>query len=398
MKQQLLTLFAAEADVVRRRLPTAIRADASSAEAKWCQLFPLGTFHNGGWPEDGITIDAKYCKTMVANWKKRGSPALPIDYLHRGGDDADVAALPAAEKAASGWIEDLDVRADGLWGLTKWTPRARELIQADEYRFLSPEWSEDGLDARTGERQGPTLIGAGLVNRPAFKEMPRVAATDAPKPPAPQPNPVAPKELIMNRTQMIALLASAKITMPDTATDAEVTARLEKYFEDTQKASDDAEATLKAKATTEANEKALKAQLDEATTDKAKLGVRVAELEKTQKDTKIEALLARARSEGRITAAPALEAVKELANKVSLEAAEKMVDGFPKGGSVDMTTKGHGNPGETPTTDHDALSAKYSNELDVLIAAGDSVVNATKKLNRKPEFAPLFKAAAPAKA
>ena len=187
--------------------------------------------------------------------------------------------------------------------------------------------------------------------------------------------------------------------MPETATDAELSARVEKYFKDTTKASEETETTLKAKAATEASEKALKAQLDEAVTDKAKLGVRVAELEKAQKDTKVEALLARARAEGRITAAPALEAVKELANKVSLEAAEKMVDGFPKGASVDLTVKGHGNPGEAPTSANlDELSTKWSTELDALIKAGDSVVVASKKLTKKPEFAPLFAAARNAKA
>lgn len=398
MKQ--LLLLASEAVDVRRRLPTALRADASSAEPKWVQVFPFGTFHNGGWPEDGITVDAKYCATMVANWKRRGAPALPIDYLHRGGDSEDVADLPLEQKVAAGWMEDFEVRADGLYALTRWTPKARDLIKADEFRFVSPEWSEDGLDGRTGERQGPTLIGAGLVNRPAFKEMPRVAATAVIDPAAPKP--VAPEE-VMNRAQIDAMLKAAGINLAATATDAEAVAALSKHVSDNAavkaKADAENEATLKAKQATEANEKALKAQLDEATTDKAKLGVRVAELEKAQKDTKVEALIARARSEGRITAAPALEAVKELANKVSIEAAEKMVDGFPKGASVDLTVKGHGNPGEAPApSDFDALSAKYSTELDVLIAAGDSVVAATKKLNRKPEFAPLFKAVAPAKA
>lgn len=391
MKQ--LLLLASEVADVRRRLPTALRADASSAEPKWVQVFPFGTFHNGGWPDDGITVDAKYCATMVANWKRRGAPALPIDYLHRGGDSEDVAHLPLEQKVAAGWMEDFEVRADGLYALTRWTPKARDLIKADEFRFISPEWSEDGLDGRTGERQGPTLIGAGLVNRPAFKEMPRVAANAVTDPAAPKP--VAPEE-VMNRAQIDAMLKAAGINLAATATDAEAVAALAKHVSDNAavkaKADAENEAVLKAKQATEASEKALKAQLDEATKDKAAMGIRLQALEKARLDEQVTALLDRATKEGRVTAAAALGAVKELAEKQGLTAATAFVDAFPKSTVAPVgVVLGHGQPGAEPAaTSLTELSAKYSAELDVLIKGGESVISATKRLNRQAEFKPLF--------
>lgn len=369
-------------------LPAPLRADATgdAAAPKWQMLFPLGTFHNGGWPKEGITIDPAFCETMVANWKKRGNPALPVDYLHRGAFDD----LPVDQQIASGWIENLEARADGLWAQVKWTPKARELIAADEYRFLSPEFHLKGIDAHTGKPQGPTLVGAGLLNRPAFQEMPRVAAA------AVQPAVPAAPENFMNKSAIIALLAKAGTVLEPTITDEAAQAALTKHFDDIAAAKTAAAAkeaaVLLAKANTDASEKALKAQIEELTLDKAKLGVRVAQIEKVNFDTGVDALLKRAASEGRITAAAAQKGVRELADKLGLTAATEFVDTFPKGTVVPLGVLGHGDVGSGgQLVDLKALQAKYDAELDTVIKAdGQGTQAASKKVNRKPEYAPLF--------
>ena len=58
----------------------------------------------------------------------------------------------------------------------KWTAAAKARIDADELRFLSPSFVHDGIDSTTGNRQGPTLLGAALLNKPFLFDLPRVAA------------------------------------------------------------------------------------------------------------------------------------------------------------------------------------------------------------------------------
>jgi phage I-like protein len=83
---------------------------------------------------------------------------LPIDYEHQA-DDPKARLAPGGIKAA-GWIKRLELRADGIWGLVEWTETARNMIEAREYRYLSPVFNhfEDGKIIK--------LLGAGLVHRP----------------------------------------------------------------------------------------------------------------------------------------------------------------------------------------------------------------------------------------
>jgi phage I-like protein len=55
------------------------------------------------------------------------------------------------------------VRDSGLWGRAEWTARAREMIAAREYRFISPTFNYEEATKRVVK-----LLGAGLVHRPAL--------------------------------------------------------------------------------------------------------------------------------------------------------------------------------------------------------------------------------------
>ncbi len=148
---------------------------------KWQQLFPLGpTFYRGDFPGGSITLSKDFLATLVSNWAKDNKPHLPVDYFHRGAsDDTPVAN---EDKVASGWISDLELRADGLYGLTSWTDKARAHILADELRYVSPTFHPSAKDRRTGKPQGPTLFGAALLNDPYLTELPRVAASSTAAP------------------------------------------------------------------------------------------------------------------------------------------------------------------------------------------------------------------------
>ncbi len=71
---------------------------------------------------------------------REGEVDLPIDHEHQADrkDAARTCPVPAA-----GWIKDLKSDRGALWGRVEWTAAARSLIEAREYRFLSPSFFFD---------------------------------------------------------------------------------------------------------------------------------------------------------------------------------------------------------------------------------------------------------------
>lgn len=90
---------------------------------------------------------------------------ITIDYEHQ--------LLAAAENGlpapASGWVKPQSLRwvpdgeEPGLYGDVSWTPRAAQMIEADEYRYLSPVFT---YDPSTGEPLD--LLHVALTNFPAI--------------------------------------------------------------------------------------------------------------------------------------------------------------------------------------------------------------------------------------
>ena len=74
-------------------------------------------------------------------------------------------------REAAGWIKEVFLSDDGdtLLGLIKWTPKGVVSLTGKEFRYLSPEFTLNWVHPHTGVAHGPTLLGAGLVNRPFLK-------------------------------------------------------------------------------------------------------------------------------------------------------------------------------------------------------------------------------------
>ena len=105
---------------------------AAATGAQWVHLFPAGRVTGidgrGPYQMRDIEAAAAACKAMLA---KR---PIPVDYEH-----ATERPKPAqAEALAAGWLKDFEARADGLWGLIEWTPKAARHIADREYRYVSP--------------------------------------------------------------------------------------------------------------------------------------------------------------------------------------------------------------------------------------------------------------------
>ena len=142
--------------------------DAGTGTAPdWVHLLPLGAVEG----RDGRAWVLDDPQGLVSAFNA-GKIDLPVDYEHQ--NDKPEAGRTGPVPAA-GWIKELKVAANGLWGRVVWTARASELISAKEYRYISPvfHYLKDGSITR--------LKGAGLVHNPNLELTALAAQEDAMK-------------------------------------------------------------------------------------------------------------------------------------------------------------------------------------------------------------------------
>jgi len=115
-----------------------------------------------GHPQRGYTLSEGDLQEMVQNF---AAPA-PIDYDH-------ATQNPLIEQArAAGWINRIWVNGETLYGEVDWTERGEEVIDNNEYRFLSPVIDDEAVDKETGDEVGWTFEMAGLTNKPFMENAP----------------------------------------------------------------------------------------------------------------------------------------------------------------------------------------------------------------------------------
>lgn len=144
----------------------ALAADLPSAAPVAFRLLPLGSFRAVDGRPEGIDawILTKEDAERIAADLAALSRDLPIDYEHQI-LEAKKNGQPAP---AAGWIKRLGVRLDGdapgLWAEeVVWTERARQMIAAGEYRYVSPVFR---FDPKTGRITA--LLMAALTNHPGL--------------------------------------------------------------------------------------------------------------------------------------------------------------------------------------------------------------------------------------
>jgi phage I-like protein len=127
----------------------------------WIQAVPLGTYDHPVYGE--MTFSPEKLNDMLANIKNnvRGTE-LDIDYDHKDFGDGK----------AAGWVKDAELRgSDGLWILVEWTPPARQALANREYKYFSPEFSDEWTHPKTGQTFKNVLFGGALTNRPHLKDI-----------------------------------------------------------------------------------------------------------------------------------------------------------------------------------------------------------------------------------
>lgn len=155
--------------------------------ASTIQIFPAGEFNvprgamrgSGPW-----RLNEGAAKAIIAKVSRLKTP-LVIDYEHQ----SLLAATNGMPAPAAGWVapDALTWTDAGLFGAATWTDRAREMIAASEYAFLSPVFT---YDEKTGT---PTdLLNIALTNNPAIDGMAPVMLAAASRLPQPHEAPPMP--------------------------------------------------------------------------------------------------------------------------------------------------------------------------------------------------------------
>ena len=174
----------------------------------WFQVSPFGRFPH----RVGVQVfDRQAANSIVKLFKStkdrlarlwRGLP------LYVGHPDLDPKTYPDHRKYGS--IQDLEVRADGLWARPKWSRAGREIVNDEHYDFQSPLWNMEPVPNEAGAYRPVELLSVGLTNRPNIPAKPVGANTTTAAPDDPM------------RNQLIARLGLKPLAGADEVTDAQV--------------------------------------------------------------------------------------------------------------------------------------------------------------------------------
>ncbi|WP_113673487.1 phage protease [Vallitalea guaymasensis] len=118
------------------------------------KLLPLGHVMS---QKGNFDVDNESFETMKKYFNGRGLD-LVVDYEHQ--------TLENVQAPASGWIKDLILKEDGIYGAVEWTKKAKEYLENNEYRYLSPV-----VLVRCKDKKAIVLHSVALTNTPAIDKM-----------------------------------------------------------------------------------------------------------------------------------------------------------------------------------------------------------------------------------
>lgn len=147
----------------------ALQLNGNEAPAEFPLLMP-GTWN--GYVRAGkqrsftITVDDLVAAAEYNKRRKERNPGrdLVLDYEHQ--------TLTGEIAPAAGWF-DLEVRDGVLYAVNvRWTAKAKEMVEAGEYRYVSPVFKHRAVDKLTGQEIRMMVANAALTNEPFLDELP----------------------------------------------------------------------------------------------------------------------------------------------------------------------------------------------------------------------------------
>ena len=148
--------------------------DGADGKPVWIQIAKTGEFK--GHPQGAFQLNSKVFGEIIANFNATQNRQVAIDFEHWSESNNPLIAQVGAP--AQGWIRELQIVNGDLFGLVEWNERAREMIRAKEYKFLSPAIVFKSKDRVTNKELGAQLRSAALTNKPFLDGMLPLAASE----------------------------------------------------------------------------------------------------------------------------------------------------------------------------------------------------------------------------
>jgi phage I-like protein len=127
---------------------------------EWVHLLPAGKIETVD-KRGPFLLDAGDAAAVITNSLKSSPDGkLVIDINHA----TDVAAPAGGASPAQGWIEELQHRADGLYGRVSWTEAGKAALADRAYRFISPV-----IVAAKSTGKVVAVLRASLTNNPNLR-------------------------------------------------------------------------------------------------------------------------------------------------------------------------------------------------------------------------------------
>lgn len=133
----------------------------STPDTQEIKVLPLGKWNTTKY--GSVEITKKHIDEMVKNFSIR--KGIPIDTDHDGG-------------ASNGWADKLTAKDDGLYATIKWNTQGKKYLDEKIYKYFSPEFSFNYKDPQTSKTFGATFLAGTLTNRPLFKNLPALTASE----------------------------------------------------------------------------------------------------------------------------------------------------------------------------------------------------------------------------
>lgn len=152
---------------MNRKATIILNDQTADLNAKWTDIVRVGDWEES-YKEFKISLDD--LNSMITNFKNN---VLSLD---KGEIQFNYSHTSYAE--AAGWIEDLQIENNVLQAQVRWTKKARQRIEDEEFKYVSAEIDFAYRDEESGDRYGVTLTGAALTNIPFVRGLKAVALSD----------------------------------------------------------------------------------------------------------------------------------------------------------------------------------------------------------------------------
>jgi phage I-like protein len=126
----------------------------------WQMIMPIGLLHTVNYGD--VDLSTEVAKTIVENYnaKVMAERQPYIDTDHDMGP-------------SNGWITEMKLEADGIYGKVKWTTLGEKNVGEEIYKYFSPTIGKY-LNPTSGETISPVMLTVSLTNIPQADMMPPV--------------------------------------------------------------------------------------------------------------------------------------------------------------------------------------------------------------------------------